>query len=55
MLGQTWPELAVLDCEPELVWPAIDVDDEAVLDVLAAAKAMPTEDNAATTETASIE
>jgi hypothetical protein len=42
----------VPDCDPELVWLPIDVD---VVVVLVAAKAIPTEDNAATTEMARTE
>jgi hypothetical protein len=39
------------DCELELDWPPVDVDEVALL----AAKATPTEDNAASTEMARIE
>jgi hypothetical protein len=50
--GQPCTELVVLVCDPELDWLPVDVD--AVV-VLVAAKAIPTEDSAAMTETARIE
>jgi hypothetical protein len=52
MLGQLCVEPEVLDCDPVLVCVPVDVD---VVVVLVAAKAIPTEDKAATTEMASIE
>jgi hypothetical protein len=52
MLGQLGVEPELVDCEPELVCVPVDVD---VVVVLVAAKAIPTEDNAATAEMASIE
>src|SRR5450759_5970791 len=52
MLGQLCDEPVALDCDPVPVWLPVDVD---VVVVLVAAKAIPTEDNAATTEMARIE
>jgi hypothetical protein len=54
MLGQLCVEPVELDCEPELDWLLVDVED-AVLVVLVAAKAIPTEESAATKEIARIE
>jgi hypothetical protein len=52
MSGQLCAGLVVLDCDVELDWLPVDVD---VVVVLVAAKAIPTEDSAATTEIARTE
>lgn len=52
MLGQLGDEPDVLVCDPEPVCVPVDVE---VVVVLVAANAIPTEDNAATIEMASIE
>ena len=52
MLGQLCEGLVVLDCDAELDWLPVDVD---VAVVLVTAKAIPTEDSAATAEIARTE